>query len=113
MRLLLDENLSESLLRRLADAFPESAHVRAALGDGAADERVWQFARDRGYILVTLDEDFERLSIARGAPPKVVWLGLHNAGNAEIAALLQNRAESIARFVADPDAAFLALRGKA
>lgn len=84
IRLLLDENLSEAILRTISSIYPGSAHVRLALRPGASDEEVWAFARDHGFVLVTRDEDFERLSAMRGAPPKVVWLALHNAINAEV-----------------------------
>lgn len=76
-RLLLDENLSETILRTISNTYPGSAHVRLALRAGATDEEVWRFARDQGFVLVTRDEDFERLSAMRGAPPTVVWLALH------------------------------------
>lgn len=107
--LLLDENLSEAILGRLARTFPGSVHVRPELGTGVSDLDVWNFARERGLVLVTRDEDFERLSALRGAPPKVVWLSLHNAGNAEVLAVLEGAGESIARFVADDAAALLVL----
>lgn len=110
MRLLLDENLSESVLPRIAAAFPDSVHVRRILGEGATDEQVWVYARDRGLVLVTRDQDFERLSVARGAPPKVVWIDIHNARSSEVASLLLQRAPLLARFAADPDAAVLVLR---
>lgn len=65
-------------------------------------------SRARGLVLVT-DEDFERLSALRGAPPKVVWLCLHNARNAEVLAVLEAACESISRFVADETSALLVL----
>ncbi len=110
MRLLLDENLSESVAARIASEFPVTEHVRRALGAGVSDQQVWEFARVRGAILVTLDQDFERLSVARGAPPKVILIDAHNAKNSELAALLATRAELIRSFEADPEAAILVLR---
>jgi predicted nuclease of predicted toxin-antitoxin system len=101
IRLLLDENLSEAILRSISTTYPGSAHVRLALRPGASDEEVWAFARDHGFELVTRDEDFERLSAMRDAPPKVVWLALHNAINAEVASALRQAESSIDRFVND------------
>ncbi len=75
--LLLDENLSESILRALLTEFPASQHVRLALREGATDEEVWAHARSNQLVLVMRDGDFQRLSVLRGAPPKVVWLQGH------------------------------------
>ncbi|MEO7995557.1 MAG: DUF5615 family PIN-like protein, partial [bacterium] len=50
MRLLLDENLSEALLRPLADLFPGSLHVRALGAAGASDADVWDLARTHGCL---------------------------------------------------------------
>jgi predicted nuclease of predicted toxin-antitoxin system len=109
VRLLLDENLSEAILRRVAGSFGEVIHVRQLLGEGASDDAVWDLARERVAVLVTRDQDFERLVVSRGPPPKVIWIALHNASNSEIAELLRARRSAIEAFVSDPDAGFLAL----
>lgn len=110
MRLLLDENLSETLLPRLPHAFEGSSHVRLKLGEGTPDRGVWDAAASGGFTIITLDSDFEAMSVLRGAPPKVIWLAIHNPSNARIAKLLASRADMILRFGADPEAALLALR---
>jgi predicted nuclease of predicted toxin-antitoxin system len=107
---LLDENLSESVGARISSEFPRTEHVRRALGAGASDQQVWEFAKAGGHILVTLDQDVERLCVARGAPPKVILVDAHNAKNSEIAALLASRAGLIRSFESDPEAAILVLR---
>ena len=109
IRLLLDENLSEALLARLPSPFDGSSHVRQLLGEGRSDQEVWNAAREGGFVLVTLDTDFERMSVMLGAPPKVVWIAAHNPNNRRLSALLDAKAESIVRFVGDPDASFLAI----
>lgn len=110
MSLLLDENLSESIAVRVAAQFPDTEHVRRVLGPGATDQQVWEYARSRNQLLVTLDQDFERLSVARGAPPKVILIDAHNARSATIAAALIDRASLIRSFETDPEAAILVLR---
>ena len=57
-----------------------------------------------------MDQDFERLSVMRGAPPKIVLIDAHNARNSAIAALLVSRLDIVTGFAADPDAAILVLR---
>ena len=76
---------------------------------GAADGRVWEYAAAHGYVLVTKDEDFHRLSVFRGFPPKVVWIRLRNCSTRDVAALLAQHRETIAAFLEHEDAGFLAL----
>jgi hypothetical protein len=47
VKLLIDENPSPRLRRLLADAYPESAHVRDVGLRGADDHRRWMYARDK------------------------------------------------------------------
>lgn len=85
MHLLFDEQLSEALSFLLRDVFPDSLHVRQIGAGGSPDSTVWALAKNRGCLLVTKDEDFHRLSILRGAPPKVVWLRLGNCTTEDVA----------------------------
>ncbi|MEX1315697.1 MAG: DUF5615 family PIN-like protein [Synechococcaceae cyanobacterium] len=82
VRLLLDENLSERLLPLLSDRFPDSSK----------------------------DEDFLRLSVTCGFPPKVICLAIGNAGNAATAALLLDHTKAIEAFSTHPEAGFLLLK---
>ena len=109
MRLLFDEQLSEELVKLLNDVFPASVHVRLLGAGGAADPIVWQMARERGCVLVTKDEDFHRMSVIRGAPPKVVWLRVGNCSTDAIAQLLRNRVDDIRRFETQNEETFLEL----
>jgi predicted nuclease of predicted toxin-antitoxin system len=109
VRLLFDEQLSEELVTALHDLFPESLHVRLLGKGGAADPVIWQLAIDHNCLLVTKDEDFHRLSILRGAPPKVVWIRLGNCATADIIGLLRERAEDVRRFEVQAEVTFLEL----
>jgi predicted nuclease of predicted toxin-antitoxin system len=75
-QLLLDENLSERLLPLLIERFTGSSHVRLVGLGGASDSAIWEWAREQAQLLVTKDEDFLDLSVARGFPPKVVCLAV-------------------------------------
>lgn len=108
-RLLFDENLGPRLVIRLAESFPRSAHLRDVGLEGAADTAIWVYAADHEFVLVTKDEDFHRLSVFRGLPPKVIWVRLGNCTNAEVAELLERHRSSVVEFVAHPEIAFLAL----
>lgn len=109
IRLLLDENLSERLVRTLAARFPDVRHVRTLGLGGATDLHLWDLALQDRCVLVTKDEDFVTLSVVRGAPPKVVWLNVGNAGTGAITTLLLDSTDAIVQFVAHPEAGFLAL----
>ena len=110
VRLLLDKNLSERLLPLLCDRFPDSSHVRLIGLGGADDLVIWEWARSEGALLVTKDEDFLRLSVSRGFPPKVICLAIGNAGNAATAALLLDHSKAIEAFSTHPEAGFLLLK---
>ena len=108
-KLLFDENLASRLVRILADTYPASAHVTVVEGPGAADQAIWAYARANDSVIVTKDEDFVRLSVLHGFPPKVIWIGLGNCSTAEVAELLRAHATQITAFVRHEEAAFLAL----
>ncbi|MEY3023942.1 MAG: hypothetical protein RJA16_768 [Planctomycetota bacterium] len=109
MRLLLDENLSESVAERIAADFPGVVHVRREIGTGAADSLIWEYAKRTAAAIVTLDEDFQSLSIIRGSPPKVIWIDAHNPRSEQVARLLIDRRERLQAFLADEDSSLLVL----
>jgi predicted nuclease of predicted toxin-antitoxin system len=109
VRLLFDENLSPDLPRLLAGEFPDSAHLRNLGLVGADDAVIWQAAAAQGFTLVSKDDDFLELAILRGAPPKVVAIGLGNCRTAEVAALLRSAKDRMERFAQDPNASLLEL----
>jgi predicted nuclease of predicted toxin-antitoxin system len=107
VRLLFDEQLSEELIVLLHDVFPNSLHVCQLGAGGAADQRVWQLARERECVLDTKDEDFHRLSVLQGAPPKVVRVRLGNCATQDVAKLLRRYESGIRRFVDQGEIALL------
>jgi predicted nuclease of predicted toxin-antitoxin system len=109
VKLLLDENLSPRLCRLLADAYPKSTHVRDIGLRGADDDRLWVYARDNEFTLVSKDNDFRQLSFLRGSPPKIVWLAVGNAPTAAIADLLLRERSRLLAFADDAEAALLVL----
>lgn len=106
MKLLVDANLSPRLVTLIDDLFPGSVHVHD-VGLGPADEPIWDFAQINGFIIVSKDSDFYRLSMVRGAPPKVVWLRVGNDGTAAIAATIRSSIKHFVDFAADATEALL------
>jgi predicted nuclease of predicted toxin-antitoxin system len=80
MRLLIDENLSPRLDPSLSGRFPGSVHVRDVDLKGVDDLRIWSFAGEHGYAILSKDDDFSSLSLLRGAPPKVIQSFLQESG---------------------------------
>ena len=109
MKLLFDENLAARLARDLADLFPGSAHVIPLGLGGGRDRSIWDHAAAEGFTIVTRDEDFLRLSVLLGPPPKVIWIRLGNCATLAVSRLLRVRATEIGEFGDHPEAAFLEL----
>ena len=110
MKLLFDENVSQRLVGLLAGEYPGSTHVRDAGLTGAADSLIWEYARDHGYAIVSKDDDFRQRSFVEGAPPKVVWLQVGNAGTTAIAALLREEAARLRAFEGEGESSLLIVR---
>ena len=66
MKLLLDENVSDRIVERIADLFPGSAHIKS-LGLKEADDRiVWDWAKQHGFAIASKDTDFYQRAIVFG-----------------------------------------------
>ena len=57
MKLLLDENLSDRIVAKLADLFPDSTHVKTESLIQVEDSRIWEFAKENGFTIVSKDAD--------------------------------------------------------
>lgn len=82
-------------MSRLADLFPQSAHVRLLAMEQASDTRIWRYAQEHDFVIVTHDSDFMEWSQLYGKPPKVVWLRCGNATPQRIEAILRANAAFI------------------
>ena len=69
MKLLFDENLSYRLIAAVADIYPGSAHVREIGLLGSEDGRIWRYAAEQGFVLVSKDSDFYQRSIVMEVHP--------------------------------------------
>ena len=109
MKLLFDENLSHKLVRRLADLFPDSIHVREVGLKAADDPVVWEYAKNDDLLIVSKDSDMHQRSFVFGYPPKVVWVRLGNCSTSDVERLLQRHFAAIKAFYEDDYASFLSL----
>ena len=110
MKLLFDQNLSQRLTGRLQDQFPGSLHIREVLTRRAADPSIWSYARSDGFVVVTKDRDYRRLSVELGHPPKVILILSGNSPVAVVESLLRDHYDEIESFDQDPDRSIIELR---
>lgn len=109
MKLFFDENLSPRLVKTLAYEYPGSSHVRNENMRGTTDANIWEFCRKNNFIIVSKDTDFQERSFLQGAPPKVIWLAVGNAGTDKIANLLRQERHRIEQFIEQHKASLLIL----
>jgi predicted nuclease of predicted toxin-antitoxin system len=109
VKLLLDENLSRKLVVRLAQLYPESAHVGEFGLLASPDREVWEFAKAGGFVIVSTDSDFYEFATTLGPPPKVVWLRRWTHPTKDAEQLLRREAVRITDFAADPELGVLVL----
>ena len=103
MKLLLDENLSRRILPELQQRFPGSSQV-ALLGlERATDAQLCEYAADNGFVLVSKDEDFHALVVARAYQPKLIRLALGNASNEQVLTALLDAADRLELAFAQSD----------
>lgn len=107
MKLLLDQNLSHRMLGKLETTFPGSSHVMLLDLHMADDRRIWQYAKDNGFTIVTLDSDFHELTTFYGAPPKIIWLKCGNRPRRYIEKLLLDHRDQVEDFEGDTQVAVL------
>ena len=110
MRLLIDENLSPSLVRLLEDIFPGSLHIETAGLLSTEDDYIWDYAQHRNLIVVTKDRDYRQLSLDRGHPPKVILIRIGNCRVREVEALLRDHYGDIMALERDSARGIIELR---
>ena len=109
VKLLLDQNLSPKLVKRLSDLYPNSNHLDL-LGLGTAnDTLIWEHAKGNDFVVVTKDADFADLSVLRGFPPKVVWLRRGNCSTTNIEEILRDHNAEIEDLAVDSTSGILTL----
>jgi len=101
MKLLLDQNISYKLVKELKDLFPGSGHVYLLGLHTSTDEKVWSYAREKRFTIVTQDSDFNERSLIYGYPPKVIWLRIGNVSTQIIKQLLRKHSKTIVAFEKD------------
>ena len=108
MRVLLDQNLSPKLIRKLADILPGLESVYDHDLTGSSDRFIFEWARRSEFsALVSTDRDFVRLAERFGPPPKVIRIERCDFPSRTIELLLRREAIRIYAFLESDRAVLL------
>jgi len=95
MKLLLDENLSRRVIPFILSEYPGSTQIALLGMEQSDDKKVWNYAKQNDFVIVTQDSDYLELSSLHGQPPKVIFLRTGNQSKAAIITLLLKAKESL------------------
>lgn len=98
MKLLLDENLSDRIVNRVSDLYPSSKHVKTLGLINTDDGIIWEYAKEKSFVIVSKDSDFHQRSLLYGYPPKFIFLRIGNCPTNRIVSILRNRFNTISDF---------------
>lgn len=98
MKLLLDENLSDRIVPRIIDLYPDSEHVKTLALTNTEDAVIWEYAKANGFAIVSKDSDFHQRSLLYGHPPKFIYLRIGNNPTSKIVQILKDNANTISQF---------------
>ena len=98
MKLLLDENLSDKIIYRIVDLYPDSQHVKTLGLINTDDAIIWEYAKANDFVIVSKDSDFYQRSLLYGHPPKFIYLRIGNSPTSKIVQILRDNFDTIAQF---------------
>jgi predicted nuclease of predicted toxin-antitoxin system len=98
MKLLLDENLSNKIVRKITNLYPNSTHVKNLGLNNTDDGIIWEYAKTNDFVIVSKDADFYQRSLLYGHPPKFIYLRIGNSPTAKIVQILRDNFDTIGQF---------------
>jgi predicted nuclease of predicted toxin-antitoxin system len=99
IKLLIDENISYRLVKKVEDIFPDSQQVKRLGLLGKEDYIIWNYAKKNDFVILTQDDDYIELSQLLGYPPKVILLRTGSISTEELAGLLKQKIRDIEFFI--------------
>ncbi|WP_009630430.1 DUF5615 family PIN-like protein [Synechocystis sp. PCC 7509] len=109
MKLLLDENLSDRIIHKIVDLYPDSDHVKTLALTNTDDALIWEYAKANGFVIVSKDSDFHQRSLLYGYPPKFIYLGIGNNPTSKIVQILRDTFDTISQFESSETESILVL----
>jgi predicted nuclease of predicted toxin-antitoxin system len=98
VKLLLDENLSDRIVHRVIDLYPDSDHVKTLALTNTDDILIWEYAKENNFVIVSKDSDFHQRSLLYGHPPKFIYLRIGNSPTSKIVQILRDNFDTIMQF---------------
>jgi len=98
MKLLLDENLSDRIINKIIDLYPNSQHAKTLGLINTDDAIIWEFAKINSFMIVSKDSDFHQRSLLYGYPPKFIFLRVGNSPTSKIVGILRDNFTTIIKF---------------
>lgn len=100
MKLLLDANISWRILKMIKNDFLNCLHAKdISVNQPAKDIEIWNYAKLNNFTIITHDDDFEKLVLQYGIPPKVIILKTFNQNTKQIAEWLIKKKSLVQDFV--------------
>lgn len=109
MKLLLDENLSDRIVHRIINLYPDSEHVKTLGLTNTDDIVIWEYAKVNNFVIVSKDSDFYQRSLLYGYPPKFIYLRIGNSPTSKIVQILRDGFEVITQFESSETESILVL----
>ena len=98
MKLLLDENLSDRIISRIVDLYPDSVHVKTLGLINTDDVVIWDYAKAHDLVIASKDSDFHQRSLLYGHPPKFIYLRIGNSPTSKIVQILRDNFGTVSQF---------------
>lgn len=109
MKLLLDENLSDRIIHKIVDLYPNSEHVKTLGLVNTDDVLIWEYAKTNDFLIVSKDSDFHQRSLLYGHPPKFIYLRIGNSPTSKIVQILRDNFDTIIQFASSETESILVL----
>jgi predicted nuclease of predicted toxin-antitoxin system len=94
MRLLIDQNIWYRIVPKIAFLFKELVHVKSQGWVDWKDYDIFMSARKLQYdAVITLDEDFNKLLLEHGTPPKIIWIKTGNCSTTKLTDVIVSHKE--------------------
>jgi predicted nuclease of predicted toxin-antitoxin system len=98
VKLLLDENLSDRIVYRIIDLYPNSEHVETLAPTNTGDAIICEYAKANDFVVVSKNSDFHQRSLLYGHPPKFIYLRIGNSPTSKIVQILRDNFDTIVPF---------------
>lgn len=110
VKLLFDQNLSYKLVARLEHIYPDSIHIAALGMDQASDKKLWEYAKEHGFVIVSKDADFNEITAYYNFPPYIIWLRLGNSRISVIENALTKHHEKICEIIEEAQTGIIEIK---